>query len=72
MAPCTQELEPPAIPERFNETGSLTVAAFTEEQTGFAECMFTELFVNLEDASADAGKQKWCRSSDGAWQPVTT
>ena len=58
-------------PDTQPETSTkISEVAYFEEKPDATVCRFTELFVDMEGQTADAGKQKWCRSGDGAWQPV--
>lgn len=45
-------------------------SAFVANASDFTECRFSQLFVEMEGQSAEADKQKWCKSGDGTWEPV--
>lgn len=63
-----QSTTTPAAPQ----TSATAVASFAEElNSDYTACRFTELLIDMDGGTADAGKQKWCKSSQGDWEPVT-
>ena len=46
--------------------------AFAETQNSYTECKFTELLIDVEGSQTNTDKQKWCKGTDGSWQPIVT
>lgn len=56
-----------------NVTEAPAVAAFAEDMnTNYSACRFTELLIDMDGETANAGKQKWCKGSQGDWEPVAS
>lgn len=68
QAPVAQSNITPAAPQ----TSATAVASYAEElNSNYTACRFTELLIDMDGGTADAGKQKWCKGSQGDWEPVT-
>ena len=60
----------PATPQ--SQSSATAVASYAEElNSDYTACRFTELLIDMDGGTADAGKQKWCKSNQGDWEPVT-
>lgn len=54
------------------ETPATAVASYAEElNSDYTACRFTELLIDMDGGTAETGKQKWCKGSQGDWEPVT-
>lgn len=47
------------------------VTAGRASSSGFTNCRYSETTIQVNGQSADGGRQLWCRSSIGDWQPVS-
>lgn len=53
------------------EAPATAVASYAEDlNSDYTACRFTELLIDMDGGTADAGKQKWCKSNQGDWEPV--
>ena len=67
----TAEMQPTTTPAA-PQTSATAVASYAEElNSDYTACRFTELLIDMDGGTADAGKQRWCKSSQGDWEPVT-
>ncbi|WP_417435887.1 hypothetical protein [Hoeflea sp.] len=70
--PAPVEVVQPAATPAAPQTSATAVASYAEElNSDYTACRFTELLIDMDGGTADAGKQKWCKSSQGDWEPVT-
>lgn len=54
------------------QASATAVASYAEElNSDYTACRFTELLIDMDGGTADTGKQKWCKSNQGDWEPVT-
>lgn len=62
---------PDATPTTAEPPSPIQMASFAEERQSYSECRYTEMLIAMEGGEADGGKQKWCKSVTGSWEPIT-
>lgn len=62
----------PVISETTQKPEEVAELAFVEEKPTTVECRFASLKIDMDGGLAETENQKWCKSNDGSWEPVSS